>query len=184
MIRGSIALAAVFILAFASAAQADTFSVFADVPVAGEMKSTPAVGKAIGTETSPSGFKVGLTLPFYVGLAYESYSQGIDPTTIGGATGYSFNTTMTDVFLNLPLPVVNIAVGMGAGTSTIKGPQAVVGISDAALTQTFVSLGLPFAAVFDVHLGYHMISGKQPVKGSADYNVSGSMTSLGVKFGF
>ena len=174
-----------------SAAWADIISISADVPIAFEFDDG-------GSADSVSGYKIGLALPgIIVGIGYEDYlvtqkNSGADDTEI--------NFKIIDIFLNLPLPIVNIALGYGAGSASINdvtGTNTTDGdfeftFSDATITQYFISLGIPFGLLFDIHVGYHVLDGESDVKLVTDnsgtskdkVDLSATMTSLGIKFGF
>ncbi|HEX7926017.1 MAG TPA: hypothetical protein VF678_00410 [bacterium] len=168
-------LAGLALLLTQGAARADVFSVFADAPVASSLElDKQSTVKADGV----SGYKVGVTLPIFLGLAYESYAIKLSKSA------GDFDVSMADVFLNLPFPVVNLAIGLGAGTGTSNG-NAGDFYKAGQLTQYWASIGIPFAVLFDVHLGYHVFSGSLPGKPNVpDSDVKGTMTSLGVKVGF
>jgi hypothetical protein len=182
-------LAATFLGAalLARPARADTFSVFADLPVDFSLHLDNGAGTTENASASGlSGYKVGITLPIFVGLAYESYGGKFNSPNIVGQS-FNYDVTMVDLFLNLPLPVLNIAVGLGQGTGKFSNGPANVSVKDANLSQWFASLGINVAPLVDVHLGYHSFSGKNEVTtppGSPGLKVDGTMTSLGVKIGF
>jgi len=61
------------------------------------------------------------------------------------------------------------------------------------LTQYYLSVGIPFAAILDIHVGFHVISGDaestSPVAiganpAVANKKMDGKMTSIGLKLGF
>lgn len=171
----------------AQPARADTFSVFADLPVDFSLHLDNGAGTTENPSASGlSGYKVGITLPIFVGLAYESYGSKFNSPKIVGQS-FNYDVTMYDLFLNLPLPVINIAVGLGQGTGKFSNGPAGVTVKDADLSQWFASLGFNIMPLVDVHLGYHVFSGKNDVTspaGSPGLKVEGTMTSLGVKIGF
>jgi hypothetical protein len=168
-------------------ARADTISVFADLPLDFSLTVDGGQGKSDTSSASNlSGYKVGFTLPIFVGLAYESYGGQFNSANVVGQS-FNYDVTMVDVFFNLPLPKVNIALGVGAGTGKFsKGPAGVT-VNDAILTQTFASLGINVAPLVDLHVGYHMLSGTNDfanAPGVPSLKVAGTMTSLGIKLGF
>jgi hypothetical protein len=170
-------------------ARADTISVFADLPVAMNLQIDDGQGnKASADASGLSGLVVGVTLPFFVGLAYENYGSKFNiPKVINQSFRYDVN--MYDIFLNLPLPIVNIAAGLGAGSGKLSDGPANVTFKDATLTQYFVSLGVNVLPLLDIHVGYHAFSGSNDVSGSgagsvSSLKVNGDMWSLGAKLGF
>lgn len=171
----------------AQTARADTLSVFADLPVAMDLKLDNQKGQTDSMSASGlSGYVVGLTLPIFVGLAYESYGSKFNSSNVIGGS-FRYDVTMYDLFLNLPLPVVNIAAGLGTGTGSVSSPPAGVSVKDATLTQWFASLGIPVLPLVDVHLAYHSFSGTNAIStpaGQPDLKTNGTMWSLGVKVGF
>lgn len=168
-------------------ARADTLSVFADLPVAMSLKLDDGQGNTDTKDASGlSGYKVGVTLPFFVGLAYESYGSKFSGNKVVGQS-FRYDVTMYDLFLNLPLPVVNIAAGGGIGKGKFSDGPPGVTVDDANLTQWFASLGYNIVPLVDVHFGYHAFSGKNPIStpsGQPDLKVNGDMWSLGLKIGF
>jgi hypothetical protein len=136
-----------------------------------------------------------VTLPFLVGFGYESYKATLDKKDFGGKADLNF--AIFDIFFNLPISVVNIAIGGGFGTATFDPSTVDLGAgntlkaSSAPITQYFASVGWPFAAIFDVHLGYHVISGKYDAKATiggvtakTSASLKANMTSLGAKVAF
>jgi hypothetical protein len=139
-----------------------------------------------GKADSVSGVIVGVSLPFLVGLGYEGYQiKDKDKDTDSES---KVDVKMFDLFIDLPVPIVNIAAGVGFGTgkTTITSPFGTFTAKDATLTQYFVSLGVPFLVIADVHLGYHVVMGKADMNAPATGTVKldGKMYTLGVKIGF
>jgi len=166
-------------------ARADTFSVTGDLPVTMSLALDDGQGnKDTKDASSVAGYKLGLSLPFLIGFGYESYGGKFGSNKAVPAS-FKYDVTMFDIFLNLPIPFVNIALGGGLGTGKISDVPG-VDFKDASLTQWFASVGIPIATVFDVHVGYHSFSGKNKADtaGVPDIKVDGNMVSIGAKFGF
>jgi hypothetical protein len=192
-------IAMVGALAVARPAWADTLSVSADLPVSSSITVKQAANAASGNPASTttfdsksiSGYTLGLSFPFLIGLGYENYSSSLSKGVPAGTLKFDYDVTMYDIFLNLPLPVINIAIGAGMGTGKIAN-EKLNGVSqtstskDADLTQWFASLGIPVAKLVDLHVGYHSFSGTNKTKTvtQSDRKVDGSMYSVGVKIGF
>ena len=160
-----------------------------------------------------SGSKVMLISPFHVGVGYEDYSVR-QTTTVGSNTpgqgcpagvscagSFRMNVRMVDVAVDIPMRFVNLSVGYGQGEADVDIVlPAIVGamfapIRHAAVTQTFVTLGIPLGARLDVHLGYHwvQVAEKDLVNansgggggGAPDkLQASGQMLSAGLRMNF
>lgn len=173
-----VALAAVAALGWlATPAQADFFAVGYDLPVSVTVDGE--TGKDI------SGYKLTLATPIAVGLAWESYEASFE----GDNTELRIDFNIYEVFWDLPVPLVNIQIGGGLGTaqSELTEPSGFDDLyDDASLTQFYVSVGLPIAVLFDVHVGYHSFSGKAESNHALvdDLDLVGNMVSVGAKVGF
>jgi len=167
------ALALLFTVGLAPRAQAVYFS--ADVPVA----NTTEVGSDSDDLDSLSGYKLGVgNLVWWLGLGYESYTGKWKPS--GSTSSIDFDYTFTDLLLDLPIPVVNITLGYGVGDIEAKFAGTKLASWDA--TQQFINVGIPIAAIFDVHLGYHIIKGSSNDTGTDDLDAT--TTTVGVRVGF
>jgi len=171
-------LAALAVLIAPAAARADVFSVTADLPVAYSFDDG-------GSADSVSGFKAGVSLPFLIGFGLENYTV-TDKDDSGSEASVDF--TFLDLFVNLPVPFVNIVLGVGAGAVTGDLKDSPAKLENTTATQYFVSLGIPIAAVFDVHVGYHWVQAKADITVDGDKidqaKLDGNMTSVGIKVGF
>lgn len=181
LILGGAALLALM-LTFAPGRADALLSVSADLPLQYTFND-----KDLGGAKSVSGIKLGLSLPFLLGLGYESYevkdTDKVSSTDIKGAVN------MFDLYVDLPIPIINVALGVGVGTAKTTVPaSSSVTVSDATLTQYWASIGLPLFLIADIHVGYHVISGKGDVKSGGSkvdtLKYDGNMISLGVKVGF
>ena len=161
-------------------AQADLLSVHVDVPVS----FTPSES-SVDPDT-PTGIKAGVSFfLFPVGLAVENYEVKYSSDSLSLDVIDTYN--IVDIFFNLPIPFVNIAIGAGAGTYKAEGTLSGTAISaDTTVTNLFASLGYPILPLVDVHLGYQQISGDQvDVSGTnRTADPSGTMITAGIKVGF
>lgn len=170
-------MALVLSVGLAAPAHADMMGVSLDVPV-----SHSFTDKDLSSDGAPSGFMVGVTLPFFMGLGYEDYKTPIEST----GSSIDLTTKMYNVFLDLPFPMLNLVVGAGVGKTNLDCDICSDFFEEGNASEIYGSLGFPIVfGVFDVHVGYRQVSAK--VKDSTtgeDYDASGNVTSLGVKFGF
>ena len=166
-------------------AKADLLSVHADIPL-----SFSPTQEGADTPDSISGARVGLS--FFIlplGIAYESYEVSYSSDSVDSKDTYQ----IASVFVNLPVPVINIALGVGAGMVTGEGELSngtKLTADDSAATSFFATLGYPILPLFDVHVGYQVINAnKVDVKDSSDRvrdenDPSGTVWTAGIKIGF
>ena len=171
-----VGLAMAFALAPSLHAEA-LFSVSADIPVAFSFDES-----SIETDGMPSGTMFAAKLPILVGVGYESYE-----VPMKADYDLKVDATFYDIFYQLPIPLINVTLGLGAGTLEYKCTYMNIcdSFDKANATQTIVSVGFPVMPFFDVHVGYRKISASLKnniTNTSSDFG--GAATSLGVSFGF
>ena len=97
-----------FILLFGSRLKAELFSVSAGIPLSHDIKDENLDSDGV------SGFFFHVKFPILVGVGLENYETKIKDLDTKIAT------TMYDIFYLLPIPVINLTVGLGAGQSELK----------------------------------------------------------------
>jgi len=142
------------------------------------------------------------TSGYFIGVSFLSFGIGIDSYTTKFKTGNcngcwdtandgGLKTSMTNLFYQLPVPVVNLIIGLGMGTTeydckTEEGLGCSFYYDKGSATQWYTSIGMPIIPLFDIHLSYRSITAKN-IKGkfslTKDDN-SGSVTGLGLAFNF
>jgi len=172
-------------LLFSGTAFADILSVAVDAPVT----FTPSDESA--TVNSVSGYSAGLALVVLpVGIAVEQYTVNYDAQVSTKELETQFS--IVDLYFNLPIPVLNIAVGIGAGTAKtadVVESGSTITTPDASVLNFFGSVGYSVIPMFDLHLGLHVLkAGAVDVTSNGSTvstrNVGGSMLTAGVKVGF
>ena len=180
-------------------AAADVLSIHGDVPLVFTSSSSDYEA------TSVSGFKAGMSLFVVpVGIGYESYQVNFKSNKKTEAGSYlepKMKYSIADVFINLPIPVVNLVLGVGAGSVNTEDytitesadVKSTIKTKNGTITQFYASLGYEFIPLVDIHIGAHIVKGS-PVKSSktidggtkkvGEIDPSGSMFSIGVKLGF
>ena len=139
------------------------------------------------------------TSGYFLGVSFLSIGLGIDSYTTKFKTdgtdgswdaGYDagLKTNMTNLFYQLPVPVVNLIIGLGAGTTEYDCslPDCSAAYDKGAATQWYTSVGIPLIPLFDIHLSYRSITSKN-IKfksNGAKHDNSGSVTGLGIAFNF
>ena len=142
------------------------------------------------------------TSGYFLGVSFLSIGLGMDSYTTKFKTGdckgcwpaswaVGLKTNMTNIFYQLPVPVVNLIIGLGTGTTEYVGKtddgQDFSDLFDkGSASQWYTSIGMPLIPLFDIHLSYRSITSKNikfKSDGVKDDN-SGSVTGIGLAFNF
>ena len=172
------AFTAASLLIYSTPSFAELFSVSAGVPFSHSFANTKVESDGV------SGFFLAAKLPIMVGVGIESYKTKIKGTT------QKLATSMYDIFYQLPIPIVNLTLGLGTGSTELQ----CVGCSTfdkGSAFQWYTSVGIPFLPFFDVHLSLRRVSSKIKTNAASggtpkgtEYNVGGTVAGIGVAFGF
>ena len=131
-----------------------------------------------------SGYFIQIGVPMLPGLGMDSYEtktkcEGCDKEQ-------KISTTMYNLYYLLPIPIVNLTIGVGTGK--IQYYYGGVAGDDGAATQWYTSFGIPIIPLFDLHLSYRSISSKiESTSGSnkgKKFDFGGSVMGLGIGFNF
>ena len=139
---------------------------------------------------------------YFLGVSFLSIGLGIDSYTTKFKTGDcngcwgtlndgGLKTNMTNLFYQLPVPIVNLIIGLGTGTQeydckTEDGKGCSGYYDKGSASQWYTSIGIPLIPLFDIHLSYRSITSKNikfKSDGVKDDN-SGSVTGIGLAFNF
>ena len=94
---------------------------------------------------------------------------------------------MYDIFYLLPIPIVNLTIGLGTGSTELQCTGCSATYDKGTPTQWYASLGVPFFPFFDMHLSYRSITSKIAIKaayGGGEVDLSGNVTGVGIMFSF
>ena len=147
----------------------------------------------------PSGYFLGVSF-LSIGLGMDSYTTKFKTGDCNGCweakVDAGLKTNMTNIFYQLPVPVVSLILGLGTGNSNYDCADAYEGTNDSvvscdaaydkgAATQWYTSIGFPIIPFFDIHLSYRSITSKN-IKDpdGTKYDVSGTITGIGLAFNF
>ena len=134
---------------------------------------------------------------YFLGVSFLSFGLGIDSYTTkfktGNCTGCwgagvdaGLKTSMTNLFYQLPVPIVNLIIGLGTGTQEYDCTVCSQFYDKGSASQWYTSIGMPIIPFFDIHLSYRSITSKNikfKSDGVKDDN-SGSVTGIGLAFNF
>ena len=137
------------------------------------------------------------TSGYFLGVGFLSFGLGIDSYTTKFKTGdckgcweakvdAGLKTNMTNIFYQLPVPVVNLIIGLGTGTTEYDCTICSQYFDKGSATQWYTSIGIPLIPLFDIHLSYRSITAKN-IEDKGDgtkADNSGSVTGLGLAFNF
>ncbi|MBS1255986.1 MAG: hypothetical protein MAG581_01796 [Deltaproteobacteria bacterium] len=98
-------------------------------------------------------------------------------------------TTLYNLYYLLPIPIINLTLGAGAGSTKLECDGCSAVYDKGSATQMYASLGFPIIPFFDLHLSYRSVSTKIKGKsgGSQDGkedDYKGNVMGLGIMFNF
>ena len=96
-------------------------------------------------------------------------------------------TTIYNLYYLLPIPVINLTLGAGVGSTEIKCDTCSSYYDKGGAVQGYASLGFPIIPLFDLHLSYRSITTKVKGKGSnegQEVDLSGNVMGIGIMFNF
>ena len=153
--------------------------------------SHTATGKGVSGEDietdGVSGYFIQVGVPILPGIGMDSYKTKLkcDGCTID----IELETSMYNLYYLLPIPIINLTVGVGAGKTKFLCDGSDCTWQDGGnATQWYTSLGFPILPLFDLHLSYRSVSSKIETttgssKGKED-DVGGNVMGLGIGFNF
>ena len=132
-----------------------------------------------------SGYFIQIGVPMLPGLGMDSYETKIKCT--GSCPKVSkLSTSMYNLYYLLPIPIINLTLGIGTGKSQWES-EGNVG-DDGTASQWYTSIGIPLLPLFDIHLSYRSISSKIEWTTGDDKGTKsdfgGSVMGLGIGFNF
>ena len=131
-----------------------------------------------------SGYFIQIGVPMLPGLGMDSYETKLKCT--GCDEEAKMSTAMYNLYYLLPIPIVNLTIGVGTGKTEYS--YGGVAIDDGAATQWYTSFGMPIIPLFDLHLSYRSISSKIEWTSGSDkgkkQDFGGSVMGLGIGFNF
>ena len=168
------AFTAAILLLFSSSAYA-LFTVSAGVPFSHSFNDTN-----VAESDGVSGLFLAAKLPIMVGVGIETYK-----TKLKGSTT-TLATSMYDIFYQLPIPIVNLTLGLGMGSTELQCVGCSTTYDKGTATQWYTSVGIPIFPFFDAHLSLRRVSSKikkTAASGGTEYDLGGTVAGLGIAFG-
>ena len=154
------------------------------VPLSHTFTGKGVSGDDIESDGSPSGYFIQIGVPMLPGIGMDSYKTKVKCEGCDGDLHVA--TTMYNLYYLLPIPIVNLTLGLGAGKT--QNYYGGVGGDDGPATQFYANFGMPIIPLFDIHLSYRSISSKIESTSGSDkgtkYDFGGSVIGLGIGFNF
>jgi hypothetical protein len=157
---------------------AELFSLSAGVPFSHSFADTE-----VAESDGVSGLFLAAKLPIMVGVGVEMYDTQLKDST------KELRTAMYDIFYQLPIPIVNLTLGLGLGSTELKCESCSI-YDQGTATQWYTSVGIPILPFFDAHLSLRSVSAKIKTNAAGDvpkgteYNLGGTVAGIGIAFGF
>ena len=137
-----------------------------------------------GSNSNMEGYFLGVQLPFALGLGMDSHKVKSDT----GST--ELHTNMYNLFYQLPIPVINLILGVGTGSQEFicndvgNGKSCSDALDKGSATQFYTSLGIPIMPLFDFHISYRSITTKDLELPDGRKTDSSKSTVMGAGFAF
>ena len=137
-----------------------------------------------GSNSNTEGYFLGVQLPFALGLGMDSHKVKSDTGTT------ELHTNMYNLFYQLPIPVINLILGLGTGNQELKcadignGTSCSDAFDKGSATQFYTSLGFPIIPLFDLHISYRMITSKNMKNKASEEKLDNSDSVTGIGFAF
>ena len=134
-----------------------------------------------------SGTFVQIGVPILPGIGLDNYKT--TNKNQYSSTEIELETTMYNLYYLLPIPIINLTIGAGAGkTNFLCDGSDCTWQDGGSATQWYTSFGFPIIPLFDLHLSYRSVSSKIETttgsdKGKKD-DVGGNVMGLGIGFNF
>lgn len=127
-----------------------------------------------------SGTFIQVGIPILPGIGMDNIE-----TKLKDSGGIKLATTIYNLYYLLPIPVINLTLGAGVGSSELKCDNCSDAFEKSGAVQGYASLGFPIIPLFDLHLSYRSITTKIKVKNSSEeLDLSGNVMGLGIMFNF
>ena len=129
-----------------------------------------------------SGTFIQIGIPILPGIGMDNIE-----TKLKDSGGIKLATTIYNLYYLLPIPVINLTLGAGVGSTEIKCDFCSAAYDKGGAVQGYASLGFPIIPLFDLHLSYRSITTKVKGKGSnegQEVDLCGNVMGIGIMFNF
>ena len=151
----------------------------AGIPISHSFTGNWYDGDAVESDGT-SGMFIQVGVPIFPGVGMDSYKTKLKDTEDA-----ELATMIYNLYYLLPIPIINLTLGVGAGSTELKCDVCSSVFDKGSATQWYASFGFPIIPLFDLHLSYRSVSSKMGIKGSSnEHDFSGNVMGLGIGFNF
>ena len=125
-----------------------------------------------------SGMFIQVGVPIFPGVGMDSYKTKLKDSTAELAT------MIYNLYYLLPIPIINLTLGVGAGSTELKCDVCSSVFDKGSASQWYASFGMPIIPLFDLHLSYRSVSSKIKIISGGEHDLSGNVMGLGIGFNF
>ena len=151
----------------------------AGIPFSHTITGKDTDGSAIESD-SVSGIFIQVGVPIFPGVGMDNYKTKLDTVDLA--------TMIYNLYYLLPIPVINLTLGVGAGSTELQCDACANYFEKGSATQWYASFGMPIIPLFDLHLSYRSVSTKIKYKAGSnlgkEIDLSGNVMGLGIGFNF
>ena len=136
-----------------------------------------------GTEVKSDGVSgafIQVGVPLLPGIGMDSYKTKLKDNT----PTVEVPTMIYNLYYLLPIPVINLTLGVGAGSTELQCAACSSAFEKGSATQWYASFGMPIIPLFDLHLSYRSVSSKIKIISGGEHDLSGNVMGLGIGFNF
>ena len=156
------------------------------VPLSHTATGKGVTGEDIETD-GVSGYFIQVGVPILPGIGMDSYKTKMKCE--GCTIDIELETSMYNLYYLLPIPIINLTIGVGAGkTNFLCDGSDCTWQDGGTATQWYTSFGFPIIPLFDLHLSYRSVSSKIETTSGSDKgkedDVGGNVMGLGIGFNF
>ena len=129
------------------------------VPLSHTFTGKTTSGADMESDGSPSGYFIQIGVPLLPGLGMDSYKTKVKCADCDQE--FHVATTIYNLYYLLPIPIINLTIGVGAGDTKFECSGWDCSWQDGGTaTQWYTSFGMPILPLFDLHLSYRSVSSK------------------------
>ena len=148
----------------------------AGIPFSHTITGKDTDGSEIDSD-SVSGIFIQVGVPIFPGVGMDNYKTKLDTVDLA--------TMIYNLYYLLPIPIINLTLGVGAGSTELQCAACSSYFEKGSATQWYASFGMPIIPLFDLHLSYRSVSSKIKEKsGTNEHDLSGNVMGLGIGFNF